>query len=194
VLRKSVRICILLIVMVSSFLLVGCGGPSPTVFLHREYNFGFVERVAVVPFENISLAQGAAKRSTRFFIAELLAAEVFDVIEPGEVDRALGKIGILGNVSPTRDHIVALGGELGVQAIFLGSVNEVTSLRSGSSQDEFVSLAIRLVETETGQTIWSATGSKRGKGFWSSIFGGGGKSQSEVMRKCAHDLLETLID
>lgn len=174
--------------------LIGCGGPSPTVFIHQDYNFGFMERVAVIPFENLTREQGAAERATRFFITELLAAEAFDVVEPGEVVRALVKVGVFGSTSFTRKQLMDIGVELQVQALFLGSVNEATTIRSGSSQSQVVTLAIRLVETESGQSIWSAINTERGRGFWNSIFGGGGKSQSEVMRKCVHETLKTLID
>jgi TolB-like protein len=171
-----------------------CGGPNKTVFLHRDYNFGFVERVAVIPFENISREQGASERATRFFIADLLAAEAFDVIEPGEVERVLAKVGVTGSISPTKEQVLQIGSELGVQALFFGSVTEVTTVRSGSSQYAAVSLTLRLVETESGQTIWSAAASEKGRGFWGSIFGGAGKGESDVMRSCIHSVLKTLID
>lgn len=182
--------CVVTIVI----LLIGCGGPSPTVFIHQDYNFGFMERVAVIPFENITREQGAAERATRFFITELLAAEVFDVVEPGEVDRVLVKVGAFGSSSFTKKQLVDIGAELQVQALFLGSVNEATTIRSGASQSQVVTISVRLVETESGQTIWSTINSERGLGFWTSIFGGSGKSQSEVMRKCVHETLKTLID
>lgn len=153
-----------------------------------------MERVAVIPFENLTREQGAAERATRFFLTELLAAEAFDVVEPGEVVRALVKVGVFGSTSFTRKQLMDIGAELQVQALFLGSVNEATTIRSGSSQSQVVTLAIRLVETESGQSIWSAINTERGRGFWNSIFGGGGKSQSEVMRKCVHETLKTLID
>lgn len=171
-----------------------CGGPNKTVFLHRDYNFGFIEKVAVIPFENISREQGASERATRFFVADLLAAEAFDVIEPGEVERVMAKVGITGSISPTKEQMAQVGAELGVQALFLGSVTEVTSVRSGASQYATVSLTIRLVETESGQTVWSASASEKGRGFWGSIFGGSGKSQSDVMRSCIRTTLKTLIE
>lgn len=172
----------------------GCGGPGATVFIHQEYNFGFIERVGVLPFRNVSREQGAAERATNFFITELLVAEAFDVLEPGEVQRVMVKHGITGLGEVSEDQIKGIGVDGGVQAIFVGSVSEASAIRSGSSQTYSVTLDVRLIETESGRTIWSATNTESGTSFWQSIFGGSGKSQSEVMRKCVHDVLKTLID
>ncbi len=177
-----------------ALLSIGCGGPRATVFIHQEYNFGFIERVGVIPFRNIAREQGAAERATSFFVTELLVAEAFDVIEPGEVERVMIKHGVTGMNELTKAQIQGIGIDAGVQAIFVGTVSEASAIRSGSSQSHVVTLDIRLVETESGKTIWSATNTEKGIGFWNAIFGGSGKSQSEVMRKCIHNVLRTLIN
>ena len=167
---------------------------KPTVFLHPEFNFSFVERVAVVPFENLSKDQGAAFRATRFFITELLATESFEVVEPGEVKRVIESVGTTRTAELTQAQIIKVGKDLKVQALFLGSINESSKQRSGNSTNPVVTLVVRLVETETGTTIWSATHTQSGKGFFSSIFGGADKSMSEITRKCVNKTVGTLID
>jgi len=167
---------------------------KPTIFVNPEYNFDFVEKVAVIPFENLSNNQGAASRTTRLFISELLSAEAFDVIEPGEVTRALNKFSILDPADLTQEQITSVGKELKVQALFMGSVNESASIRSGSVTTNVVTLVVRLVETENGTTVWSSTHTEGGRGFWSSLFGTGEKSNSEVTRKCVRKTIKTLID
>lgn len=174
--------------------LAGCGGLRPTLFLHPEYNFGFVERVAVVPFENLTNERGAASRATRYFIAQLLASESFEVIEPGEVSRVLNELATVRTGDLTRDQITAIGQALRVQGLFLGTVNETSAARSGSSPQHVVTLVVRMVETETGETVWSATHTESGRGFWSALFGTGGRSQSEVMRRCVKKVLSTLVE
>lgn len=174
--------------------LAGCGGLRPTLFLHPEYNFGFVERVAVVPFENLTNERGAASRATRYFIAQLLASESFEVIEPGEVSRVLNELATVRTGDLTRDQITAIGQVLRVQGLFLGTVNETSAARSGSSPQHVVTLVVRMVETETGETVWSATHTESGRGFWAALFGAGGRSQSEVMRRCVKKVLSTLVE
>jgi len=172
----------------------GCGGMSPSVFLHDEYNFQYLERVAVIPFDNISSDQGAGARATRMFISEMLAARAFDVVEPGEVTKALEKHSTVRTSQLTKEQIVEIGKSLKVQGIILGNVTESSSMRSGASTINTVTMVVRMVETETGMTVWSATHTSGKKGFWASLFGTGGKSQSEVMRSCIKGVLKTLIN
>lgn len=185
-------VLILLVILVAG-LFSSCGGPKATVFINPEYNFGFIERVGVIPFRNVSREQGAAERATSFFITELLVAEAFDVLEPGEIQRLMVKHGVTGLSALSADQIRGIGTDGQVQALFIGNVSEATAIRSGSSQTYSVTLDVRLVETESGRTIWSATNTEKGTSVWKSVFGGSGKSQSEVMRKCVHDVLKTLI-
>ncbi|HUV29887.1 MAG TPA: hypothetical protein VMY05_02165 [Acidobacteriota bacterium] len=170
----------------------GCGGGS-TVFLHPEYNFQVLERVAVIPFDNLSKDQGAGARATRVFVTELLAAEAFDVVEPGEVTRALEEYATVRTAELTQEQIVGLGKALRVQGMVLGTVTESTTLRSGGSAASTVTMVARMVETETGATVWSATQTSGGRGFWASLFGTGDKSHAEVMQACARSLLNTLV-
>ncbi len=171
----------------------GCGGMRPTVFIHEEYNFQFLERVAVVPFDNLSKDQGAGARATRVFIGQLLAADAFDVVEPGEVAKALEKYSLVRTSELTTEQAIDLGRQLKVQGIFLGSVTEADLIRSGGTTANTITIVARLVETETGATVWSATNTAGGRGFWSSLFGTGDKSQSEVMRECIKTLLGSLV-
>lgn len=189
--HKLKHIFILLALLI---VLNGCAGVSPTVFLNYEYNFNFVERVAVIPFENLTADQTANSVATRYFINELLATNAFDIVEPGEVSRVMKKLSIGNTAQLTKEQSVALGKELKTQAIFLGSVGESSTSRSGTSTLNIVTITARLVETEQGSTIWSATNTEGGKGFWGKIFGSSSKSKSEITRKCIHELLGTLID
>ena len=112
--------------------LSGCGAGS-SVFVHPDYNFSYLERVAVVPFENLSSDQGAAARATRLFISDLLAAKAFDVVEPGEVSQALMKYGTIRTAELTEDQIREVGKTLSVQALVFGSLGESAGSRGGSS-------------------------------------------------------------
>jgi TolB-like protein len=181
------------ILIIAVALMISCGGMAPTVFLHPEFNFGYIERVAIVPFENVTRDQGAGFRTTRFFMSYLLSREVFEVVEPGEVKRVLEQHGITRTSDLTSQQVIDIGRELKVQALFLGSVNESSNLQSSSGVNNVVTVVARMVETDTGTSIWSATHTETGRSFWSSIFGGGEKSQSEVTRNCVKKVLNTLI-
>ena len=172
----------------------GCSGMGSTVFVHRDYNFNFVEKVAVVPFENLSNDQGASARITHLFITELLAADAFDIVEPGEVLVAISKLSLTRTDMLSQEQAKQLGKELGVQGLILGAVNESSGLRSAGNNETVVTLDVRMVETESAQTVWSATQTEGSKGFFSSLFGTSDKSQSEVARKCVRKVIKTLVD
>lgn len=174
-------------------LLVACSGMKPTVFVNKQYNFNFLEKVAVVPFENLSTDQGAGARITHIFLTELLAAESFDIAEPGEVSKVTQKYIGGGGSALTRDQITEIGKTLGVQGIILGSVNETSGSRAGGSTSTEVTIDARMVETETGQTVWSATNTEGGRGFWASLLGTGSKSEAEASRKCVRRIIRTLV-
>lgn len=172
----------------------GCGGTGTTKFVHPDFDFSFLEKVAVVPFENLTDTQGSGAQATRYFTNSLLATEAFVVTEPGEVARALELQSLVRTAELTEAQIKAIGRELGVQGLFMGTVSESASLRSGSTTVSVVTVVIRLVETETGATVWSASNSDDSSTFWSSLFGTGQRSRSEVMRRCIDGCLDTLLD
>ncbi|MBD3336227.1 MAG: hypothetical protein GF355_11990 [Candidatus Eisenbacteria bacterium] len=171
-----------------------CSGVRPTTFVHPEYNFGYVERVAVIPFENLTQDQAAGARVTRYFITRLLATEAFDVVEPGEVSRALQQVGTLRTADLTQEQIKEIGRQLEVQGLFFGSVGESSTLRSGTANVSVVTLTARLVETDLGVTVWSATHTEGGRGFWSTLLGTGVRPSSEVTRDCVDRVIETLVE
>ncbi len=172
----------------------GCAGTGTEKFVHPDFDFSYIEKVGVIPFENLSGDQGAGARATRYFVNSLLASEAFDVVEPGEVAKALEKISVVRTAELTRDQYVQLGRELGVQGLFLGSLGESTSVRSGSNNVNVVTVVLRLVETETGQTVWSVTRSEDSRGFWSSLLGTAQASRGEVTRRCLDKCLDSLLD
>ena len=189
---QAVKYFRILLAAAAVLVALGCAR-GPTVFINDEYNFQYVERVAVVPFDNLTSDQGAGNRVTRVFIADLLAEKAFDIVEPGEVSRVLEKFSTVRTSQLTQEQITAIGKELKVQGIIFGNVTEMTSSRSGSAMVNTVTLVIRMVETETGATVWSATNTSGGRGFWGSLFGGGDKSESEAIRDCVKGVVKTLI-
>jgi hypothetical protein len=174
-------------------LLSGCGMGN-TTFVHPDYTFAYVERVAVVPFENLSDDRGAAARMTRYYVSELLDVEAFDVVEPGDVTDAMMSVGTLRVAELTPQQIVDLGKRLGAQALFLGSVTESATVRRGTSSENVVTLDVRMVETETGVVIWSTTLTERGRGFWGGLFGTSGATMGEVSRNAARRSVHELVD
>jgi len=178
--------------------LAGCAARVPaTQFTNPKFDFSFVERVAVLPFENLSNDRQAGLRATRLMITELLASGAVDVVEPGEVDAALAKlqVGQPGRATqPDTEQVLSLGKTLGVQAVIVGTVTQSETLRSGAVGIPVVTLDAHMIETETGTTVWAATESEKGGSAGARILGTGGEPISETTRRCVRRLIATLVE
>lgn len=186
----SIRTAVLVVLLAA----VGCAGnPEPTQFTNPRFDFSFVERVAVLPFENLSNDRQAGPRATRLMITELLATGAIDVVEPGEVQAALDDLESR-NLPPSTEQSVALGETLGVQALIVGTVTESEVVRSGSVGIPVVGLDVHMVETETGATVWAATHTEKGGSFGAKILGTSGEPISITTRDAVREILGTLVE
>lgn len=176
----------------------GCGSSmKATQFSNPDFDFGFVERVAVLPFESLTNDRQAGLRATRLTITELLATGALDVVEPGEVQAALTQSAVFqaGRTPiPSTEQIISLGQTLNVQAIIMGTVTQSENIRAGNAPIPVVTLDLRMVETETGTTVWAATHSERGSGVSAKLLGTGGQPLSETTRECVQQALATLVE
>ena len=171
----------------------GCAGSMrPTQFTNSDYNFSFLEKVAVLPLLNMSGDRQAGSRATRILITELLASEAVDVVEPGETRAALNKI-TSGDPTPTTEQVIALGKALNVQAVLQGSVAQSGSSRAGTVMIPVVTLDVHMLETESGQVIWAATHTEKGSSAGAAILGTGSEPISQTTRRCARRLIKTLV-
>jgi TolB-like protein len=167
-------------------------GAGTTRFTNPNFDFGFLERVAVLPFENLTNDQQAGPRATRLMVTELLASGAVEVVEPGEVQAALDKLG--GRVQqPSKEQVQALAAALGVQGLVVGSVTQSEVLRSGSVGVPVVSLDVHLIETETGTAVWAASHTEKGGGLGARVLGTGGQPIAETTRACVRRALATLV-
>ena len=70
------------------------------VYIHPLADFSLIQRVGVLPLENISTDPSAGEWVRQVLTNELLAQGLFDVVEPWEMNRAvlemnLSEVGIL---------------------------------------------------------------------------------------------------
>lgn len=167
-----------------------------TQFTNPKFNFAFVQRIAVLPFDNESIDRQAGSRATRLAITELLATGAVDVVEPGEVQAALARIvgAPTGRpVAPSTEQVIALGKALNAQGLLLGAVTQSENLRSGAVPIPVVTVDLHLVETETGTTVWAATQSEKGGSLSARVLGTGGEPIAETTRRCLQKALATLV-
>ena len=168
----------------------GCRSAGQTAFLHENADLGAIQKVAVLPFENMSSERTAGEKVQKIFYLELLSLRVFDVAEPGATSRAVRPQDV-PNLTPA--DFQRIGKELGVDAVFTGSVVDFAETRSGATPTPEVTVQLRLVECGTGSTIWSTGQTRSGAKMATRLFGVGGESLTEAAREIVRAELRTLL-
>jgi hypothetical protein len=170
---------------------LGCGGSS--YYLHPRADLGAIRKVAVLPFETVTPERVAAEKVQKIFLNELLAADAFEVVEPGVVLKALRdeRIDNVGALTPA--DIVRVSKAMGAQGLFFGTVVDYADPRGGETIAPDITIQLRLVESQTGATVWSASRTRNGTTMSARLFGFGGNSSTEVARSLIRDELSTLL-
>lgn len=174
--------------LVVAILMVGCQSTSRTQFLHENADLGAIEKVAVLPFENVSSERTAGEKVQKIFYLELLSLDVFNVSEPGLVAKGV-RAADVANLTPA--DFQRLGKDFGVDAVFTGSIVDFDSGKGGAAPD--LTLQLRLVETQTGTTIWSTGQSRSGTALSTRLFGLTGETATQAARNMIRSQLRTLL-
>ncbi|MHB8790619.1 MAG: GNA1162 family protein [Desulfobulbaceae bacterium] len=179
-------------------LLVCCAGCAKQdsqkgIFFNELVDFASIETVAVLPFQNLSDDSDSAERVRDVLMGMLLATEAVYVLPPGEVQRAISRVGIVDPAAPSIEEIKSLAGILQVDVVITGVVREYQLVRSGSSTANIISLSLQMIETETGTIIWSASSTKGGITLADRMLGGGGEPMNDVTLESIDDLLNKLF-
>lgn len=181
--------CISLFVLTAA-----CGGRQLKSYHDPEMDFGMIETIAVLPFDNVTNDRASAARVRDVFSTMLQATAQFYVIPRGELSRALASMGARDPEAPTVDEVKKLGKMLGVDAIVTGLVREYGEARSGQARAAMIALSVQMTETQTGRIIWSASTTKGGIGFYERILGGGGEPMNIVTEDAVAELITSLFN
>jgi TolB-like protein len=172
-----------------AILVFGCGTARQTSYIHKNADLGALNRVAVLPFDNLTNDRAAGEKVEKIFYLELLSLDVFEVAEPGDVKKAVpGSTDTLGPADYQR-----IGKDLSADAVFVGTVVDFAESRSGSTPAPEVTIQLRLIDTHSGSTIWSTGRTRSGAGLSTRLFGVGGESLTEVSRRIVRAELSTLL-
>jgi len=151
------------VALVLGLAVAGCGSPV-TRFAHPEVDFSFYETVGIVPFESFGQDRLAGEKVTSVFFAELLTQNFATVREPGQFAAAIQRVRGSGttNLPWSAADLARLGSEAQVQGVFTGTVRDYEMTSVGRSMYPLVSIEIRLLDTSTGNLVWSASTTRRG--------------------------------
>ncbi|HVR39081.1 MAG TPA: hypothetical protein VMU84_08285 [Thermoanaerobaculia bacterium] len=174
-------------------LVARCGTTQQTRFLHANADLGAIRKVAVLPFDNLAQDRAAGDKVQKIFYLELLSLDVFEVTEPGQVNKIFraGSSTTVETMGPA--EMQKIGKDLGVDALFVGSVVDFAESRLGTTPAPEVTIQVRLIEAQTGSTIWSVSQTRSGAGVSTRLFGVGGESLTEAARRVVRMELGTLV-
>lgn len=183
----------LIIALIFMTALTACRTTTQTKFLHPNADLAAIRKVAVLPFENLTQEKTAGDKVQKIFLVELLSLETFDVVEPGQVTKTLRAERIESAEALGPADLKRIGQAVGAQGLFLGTVVDFGESRSGSTPTPEVTIQLRLVEAETGATVWSASQTRSGASVSTRLFGVGGESLTEAARRVVRSELSTLF-
>jgi hypothetical protein len=170
-----------------------CTAQVTDVYRDPNMDFGSIQKVAVVPFQNFARDQVVPERVRDVFINRLLAADGVYVLPVGEVARGIDKVQPVSPATPTAEDVVKLGASLKADAVITGVVREYGEVRSGTTTANIISMSIQVIEAGTGKVVWSASVTKGGISFLSRLFGGGGQPMNKVTQQAVDALLDQLL-
>lgn len=171
----------------------GCAGTSQNVFRDPNMDFGSVQRVAVLPFTNLTREQMAADRVRDVFMTMLQATGGVYVIPPGEVARGISRGNIERPATPTSEEVVKLAKTVNADAVIAGTVSEYGDVRSGATSANVISVSLQMMEAQMGKAVWTAASTKGGVTTTDRLFGGGGEPMNFVTQKAVEELLDKLF-
>jgi TolB-like protein len=172
--------------------LAGCA-TGPTVYIHPNADFSSLKKVAVLPFDNLTQDRFAADKVQKIFTTELLSLGAFEVIEPGQVLKALRDQRIEAPAGMTAAEIKKVGEALGAQALIFGTVVDFGESRSGTTPSPEVTVQLRLAETQSGLTLWSVSHTRGGVKISVRLFGVGEETPTQATQKLMRQQINTIL-
>lgn len=174
---QAFKAAFLILSLITAALMAGCTGMNGAQ--HGSEGDSGMGKIAVIPFENYTKDEFANEKVRRALISELVSRGI-DVVEPGEVSRAIQDLKIQYGSPLNIKDIKALGIELHVSQLIIGSVSNYGISRGMALSYPEVSVNLILVETENGSILKSISHTAGGADFWTKHFGVEGMTLSEI--------------
>jgi TolB-like protein len=189
---------IALIFLLITFSVAGCAAIGDTVrYVNPEADFSFIKKVAVLPFNNMSADRFAGEKVRSALSVDLMARGVFEIVEEGEVSKAVRLIlrGVGAEegaaVEVTKETLKTIGERLGVQAVILGNVEEYGISVGGTAAT--VTISLRMLDVNSAIVLWQVRTTASGKSLWRSVLGIEVSEMSALTRKATRKALDTLL-
>jgi len=181
-----------IIILTVCLFLFSCAGAQlkKTSYFNWKVNIKKIKKIAVLPFKNYTKNKEMGKTLREIVIAEILANNIFDVVDPSITDLVLYEEGVDKNLKMDEATIRRIGKKLGVQALLIGSLTYLENVRNGSYVYPVIGISLRLIDVKTGDIIWECKGIKSGYNLWARLFGFPSKSAVELSFELIKEMLK----
>lgn len=169
----------------------GCWG-GKRHYVRPNTDISDIKRIAVLPFENFTSDKHAGDKVRSMVIIEMLSRGM-DVIEPGEVIKTLLESNVRSIHSISVSDIQNMGDALGIKAVLMGSVESFGMSRGVSVSYPEVTIHLMMLDTESGDIIWSTWHSTGGASFWTRHFGAEGRTLDETSSRVVKEAFNTFF-
>ncbi|NTV15028.1 MAG: hypothetical protein HGA96_14045 [Desulfobulbaceae bacterium] len=144
--------------IVIMLLLCACSSKEPPTVLKQGGlpEDGNICRVAVLPFVNQTNYLQADDLFSRVFVSELVNSGNYQVAQEGDVRKFLQQMQVLPNQPPDIEQLRAMADRFGAQVVISGTVTEMSDKSEyGISQTPSLAVVVRIIEGDSGRTLWS---------------------------------------
>ena len=172
------------------FFISGCSNGMKQ-YVRPNFDFSAVRTVAVLPLENFTSDKYAGGKIRSKVIIELLSRGI-DVIEPGEIIMTLRELKVRSIDSIRTEDIQEMGRMLDAEAIIKGSVEAFGISKGITVSYPEVSIDLTLIDTATGNIIWSVWHTSGGASFWTRHFGTEGMTIDNTSAKVVKEIFDTI--
>lgn len=173
---------------------LGCARHRPSnSFVRQNFDFSFVKKIAVVPFDNLTNDKFAAEHIRRLTINELLVAGMPDVLISGEVSALIKPARGEQTAALSSEDIKKIGKALNAEAVLTGAVERYEEPKGGATSAPEITISLIMYETDSAAIIWSVTASSGGAGFATRHFGARTDTISEAAAKVVKAAIRTLL-
>jgi TolB-like protein len=156
---------LLLLPGLAALLLSACGPSLPALDRLAPLPGDRICRIAVIPFASETDFPQAASIFYRVFLSELVRSGQFDVVQEGDVREVLYDLRVLPGQQPEREQMKILGDRLGVAVAITGSIVEMAEVPQGQEIDPVLAVTVRIVNAESGDTLWSTYHRREGEQY-----------------------------
>ncbi len=164
----------------------GCAGSAPLV---RGSGVLPLERVALLPLENLALKPEAGDMVTRVVYGALAQSQRCEMAEPGDVEAGMRDLRIRTSGMLTSDQAAKLASRLNVRYLLTGTILECGMVRTPDGEVPSVGLSLRMLRGVDGRVTWNAMRVRTGDDR-ETLFGWGREiSLERLTQRALEDML-----